>query len=466
MFALRACAAASLLSALGCAHLPPPASPPTDRHALEKDAARELDDFHAAASTADEARYFAHLSANAVFLGTDATERWDVATFRAYAHPRFAAGRGWTYVPARRVIELSKDGTVAWFDEDLKNQSIGLARGTGVLVRDHGRWLIAQYNLTVPIPNEKLDNVIMTIETNSPPPAPVTLEATYRIAYKTAAQQAATGALDEAAKSLLAVLPEAKTHPESETEFWLHNELTWIRWGERHNDEALAEVDAARATLDHATLPEAKRTSLRLHELWDRAYLLLEVAMQLPAAQRTAPLLKARIARGAYEALARPNQDNDGRAVLEAFFLLRQGELREAAAAARRVDVEKDGDLQDLYVISRAFDANGEHATAAAVRGRICTGNEYTHEAAHRGAARARRIAPARRTELHQAGIGVPAGLFTPDEMTLFQALLSFRGLVECFPATADWFSFSERMGFRGRSQRSAAARLTASFSS
>ena len=48
-----------------------------------------LDDFHAAASDADEERYFSHLAESGVFLGTDATERWSVPEFRAYAESFF-----------------------------------------------------------------------------------------------------------------------------------------------------------------------------------------------------------------------------------------------------------------------------------------------------------------------------------------------------------------------------------------
>ena len=373
----RVASALLLLSALGCAAAHPPLPAAPDRGALEKDAARELDDFHAAAAAADEARYFGHFAAGAVFLGTDATERWDVTAFRAYAHPRFATGKGWTYTPVRRVVALSVDGAFAWFDEDLQNRTLGLARGSGVLLRNRDRWLIAQYNLTVPIPNDKMGNVVATLRAASPPPAPVTLEATYRMAYQAATAAAVRGAFDEAARTLLDVVPEAKTHPEAETEFWLHNELTWLKWASGKNDEALAEVDAAKTTLDHGTLPEEKRTALRLHELWDRAYLLLEVAMQRAPGDRAKALEAAVAARDAYEALAKANHDDDGRAVLEAFFWMLQGKGKAAAAAAKRVDVAKDSDLQDLYVIARALSANGQAAAAAEVRGRICAGHEY-----------------------------------------------------------------------------------------
>src|SRR5262249_42795332 len=67
--------------AIGCNH-PASADPGAE-------IGRVLDDWHDAAAHADEARYFGHFAPGGVFLGTDASERWDVAAFRAYAHPRF-----------------------------------------------------------------------------------------------------------------------------------------------------------------------------------------------------------------------------------------------------------------------------------------------------------------------------------------------------------------------------------------
>ena len=120
---------------------------------------RELDDFNDAAAHADEARYFGHFAAGGVFLGTDATERWDAVAFRAYAHPHFARGKAWSFSAVRRAIILAPDGAVAWFDEDLATPNLGPARGSGVLVREGGRWKIAQYNLAITIPNEKMGAV-------------------------------------------------------------------------------------------------------------------------------------------------------------------------------------------------------------------------------------------------------------------------------------------------------------------
>ncbi len=125
----------------------------------EKAVAALLDDWHDAAATADEARYFRHMADDSVFLGTDATERWSKAAFLAYAHPYFAKGKAWTFRATRRAVSFSADGRAAWFDEDLDTQNMGPCRGSGVLEKRGGAWLIVQYNLSLPIPNERMKDV-------------------------------------------------------------------------------------------------------------------------------------------------------------------------------------------------------------------------------------------------------------------------------------------------------------------
>ena len=113
-----------------------------------------LDRFHEAAARADGETYFSLFAEGAVFIGTDAAERWTVADFRVYAEPHFSKGQGWTYVPGERHIYMAPGGNVAWFDEILGNEKYGTSRGTGVLVRTAAGWRIAQYHLTFPIPND------------------------------------------------------------------------------------------------------------------------------------------------------------------------------------------------------------------------------------------------------------------------------------------------------------------------
>ncbi len=128
-----------------------------------------LDAWHAAAGRADEEAYFAQLSEAAVFLGTDATERWDKAAFRQFAHPHFAKGKAWSFQAVRRDISLTKDGHAAWFDEDLDTPNLGPARGSGVVIRRENRWLIVHYNLAITVPNERFKAVKQLLE--QPPSA-------------------------------------------------------------------------------------------------------------------------------------------------------------------------------------------------------------------------------------------------------------------------------------------------------
>lgn len=130
----------------------------------ERAVAAVLDDWHRAAAQADEARYFGHLAEDAVFLGTDATERWPKAAFRTWAHPIFQRGKAWSFTATRRAITFSPEGGTAWFDEDLATPNLGPCRGSGVLTRAGDRWLIRQYNLSVPIPNALMDQVKAQIE--------------------------------------------------------------------------------------------------------------------------------------------------------------------------------------------------------------------------------------------------------------------------------------------------------------
>ncbi|MEM9560229.1 MAG: nuclear transport factor 2 family protein [Planctomycetota bacterium] len=133
-----------------------------------------VDAWHLAAARGESEAYFGAMTPDAVFIGTDASERWDRAAFRAYAAPYFdrpldtgetgettaSGGAGafrpaWVYTPTERHVTLDERARVAWFDELLDSQSYGTARGTGVAVRSHdGRWRIAHYALTFPIPNE------------------------------------------------------------------------------------------------------------------------------------------------------------------------------------------------------------------------------------------------------------------------------------------------------------------------
>jgi hypothetical protein len=128
-----------------------------------------LDRFHEAASKADGPTYFALFAPEGIFIGTDATERWTVDEFRAYAAPYFSKGRGWTFVPKVRHVQVSPQGDVAWFDEILESESYGVCRGSGVLRRAGDAWLICQYHLTIPVPNALAHEVVKMIRAGQQP---------------------------------------------------------------------------------------------------------------------------------------------------------------------------------------------------------------------------------------------------------------------------------------------------------
>lgn len=125
-----------------------------ERSGERREIERVLDQLHRSASEADGERYFALFAPGAIFFGTDATERWTVDEFRAYAEPYFSQGQGWTYEVLERHVFLGGAGATAWFDERLWNEKYGECRGTGALELIAGTWRIAQYNLTFPVPNE------------------------------------------------------------------------------------------------------------------------------------------------------------------------------------------------------------------------------------------------------------------------------------------------------------------------
>lgn len=122
-----------------------------------------LDSLHKYAAKADGKAYFNLYADDAVFLGTDVTERWTKAEFQAYAMPTFSRGSGWRYTPRERHVILSPMSNMAWFDEVLDSENYGTSRGTGVLIRTKAGWKISQYHLTFPIPNDLADKMTAQI---------------------------------------------------------------------------------------------------------------------------------------------------------------------------------------------------------------------------------------------------------------------------------------------------------------
>ena len=138
-----------------------------------------VDAWHVAAATADSAAFFGAMSADGVYLGTDASERWLRDEMAAWAAPFFRRDTAWSFTPRERHWTLSADGQVAWFDEHLDSW-MGTVRGSGVLTRrpgakpplDRGEdpgppWLLRHYNLALAVPNERMDAVRVAIDSTA-----------------------------------------------------------------------------------------------------------------------------------------------------------------------------------------------------------------------------------------------------------------------------------------------------------
>lgn len=121
--------------------------------------AKALDDWHAAASSADFDTYFGLMTEDAVFIGTDATENWQRDEFINYAKPHFDKGRAWNFMAFERNIYLNSETNFSWFDELLDTQ-MKICRGSGVLKKVNGEWKIAHYVLSIAVPNENVDALV------------------------------------------------------------------------------------------------------------------------------------------------------------------------------------------------------------------------------------------------------------------------------------------------------------------
>jgi len=116
--------------------------------------------WHKAAASANFEEYFFLMTADAVFIGTDATENWKIDDFKTFSKPYFNKGKAWTFKTTQRNVFVSKSAKIAWFDE-LLDTDMGSCRGSGVLKKDQKQWKIAHYVLSITIPNDAVKKVIL-----------------------------------------------------------------------------------------------------------------------------------------------------------------------------------------------------------------------------------------------------------------------------------------------------------------
>ena len=121
-----------------------------------------LDAWHKAAAEANFDKYFGMMTEDAVFIGTDPTENWNLKDFKAYSKPHFDKGKAWSFKALERHIYFDKSKKMAWFDELLDTQ-MKICRGSGVLVKVDNQWKIRHYVLSMTIPNDNIDEVVKII---------------------------------------------------------------------------------------------------------------------------------------------------------------------------------------------------------------------------------------------------------------------------------------------------------------
>jgi hypothetical protein len=118
-----------------------------------------IDGWHLAAAGADTA-FFDYLSDDAIYIGTDAKERWTKDEFKSFAMPYFLKGSAWDFKPRERMVYLGDNGKIAWFNETLDTW-MGVCRSSGVLELDAEKnWKIKHYHLSCTVPNEKIRDFI------------------------------------------------------------------------------------------------------------------------------------------------------------------------------------------------------------------------------------------------------------------------------------------------------------------
>lgn len=131
----------------------------------EAQVAEVLDRLNQASSTADETTYFSLFTPDARYIGTDATEHWTMAQFRAFAEPWFKRDSAWSFPATSRTITIAPIDCrcIAWFEEKLNSAAYGETRGSGVMRLTDDGWKIEQYVLSLPVPNDKADAVVALI---------------------------------------------------------------------------------------------------------------------------------------------------------------------------------------------------------------------------------------------------------------------------------------------------------------
>ena len=115
-----------------------------------------VNEWHHAAAVADEKTFFGRMTKDGIYIGTDASERWLRDELAEWAKKYFEGESAWDFTPLSRTINIAPGGQMAWFDE-LLDTWMGVCRSTGIMELRDDEWKIVHYQLSIAVPNDKLD---------------------------------------------------------------------------------------------------------------------------------------------------------------------------------------------------------------------------------------------------------------------------------------------------------------------
>ena len=123
-----------------------------------------MNTWHQAAAQADAELFFGLMTEEGVYIGTDATERWLRDELKEWSKKAFERSSAWTFTAIERNWHfLSPEVAIG---DELLETWMGTCRSTMVLKKVEGQWLIFHYQLSVTVPNERIQEFKTLMESN------------------------------------------------------------------------------------------------------------------------------------------------------------------------------------------------------------------------------------------------------------------------------------------------------------
>lgn len=122
-----------------------------------------IDAWHHAAATGDSVGFFSRMTEDALYLGTDETERWTRTTMGKDLGKFFNGKKAWHFIAYNRIYTALDDKNTILFDESLKTW-MGPCKSTGMMRKVKGKWLISYYNLNVAVSNAVVQNYLKLLK--------------------------------------------------------------------------------------------------------------------------------------------------------------------------------------------------------------------------------------------------------------------------------------------------------------